>query len=114
MPRNSCGITSRRAGSNCVGLPLFPSGDDPGPRFAALLRRTDPTAALLPGTDASSGALTVRHGTTVVALRHGQGVLRSAGRRATELRRIPHRPMEKFFPADRHSAVAIAGAAGPA
>jgi len=31
--------------------------------FAALLRRTDPTAPLLSGVDASSGALTVRHGT---------------------------------------------------
>jgi len=35
-------------------------------------------------------------------------------RRATEGNFIAHRSMEKVFPADRHSAVAIAGAAGPA
>jgi proteasome beta subunit len=97
-----------------VGLPLFPSGDDPGPSFAALLRRTDPTTALLPGTDASSNPLTVRHGTTVVALRYGDGVIMAGDRRATEGHLIAHRAMEKVFPADRHSAVAIAGAAGPA
>jgi proteasome beta subunit len=97
-----------------VGLPLFPSGDDPGPSFTALLRRTDPTTPLLPGTDVSSGALTVRHGTTVVALRYGEGVIMAGDRRATEGHIIAHRAMEKVFPADRHSAVAIAGAAGPA
>jgi len=97
-----------------VGLPLFPSGDDPGPSFAALLRRTDPTTPLLPGTDVSSGALTVRHGTTVVVLRYGDGVIMAGDRRATEGHLIAHRAMEKVFPADRHSAVAIAGAAGPA
>ena len=97
-----------------MGLPLFPSGDDPGPSFAALLRRTDPTTALLAGTDASSSPLTVRHGTTVVALRYGDGVIMAGDRRATEGHLIAHRAMEKVFPADRHSAVAIAGAAGPA
>ncbi len=35
-------------------------------------------------------------------------------RRATEGHTIAHRGIEKVFPADRHSAVAIAGAAGPA
>jgi proteasome beta subunit len=107
-----------------VGLPLFPSGDDPGPSFAALLRRTDPVTPLLPGTDLlsggasgpdpASGALTVRHGTTVVALRFAHGVIMAGDRRATEGHLIAHRAMEKVFPADRHSAVAIAGAAGPA
>jgi proteasome beta subunit len=97
-----------------VGLPLFPTGDDPGPSFAALLRRTDPTIPLLSGSDASSGALTVRHGTTVVAMRYAQGVIMAGDRRATEGHLIAHRAMEKVFPADRHSAVAIAGAAGPA
>jgi proteasome beta subunit len=96
-----------------VGLPLFPSGDDPGPSFAALLRRTDPTTPLL-GVDASGGSLTVRHSTTVVALRFSDGVIMAGDRRATEGNLIAHRAMEKVFPADRHSAVAIAGAAGPA
>src|SRR5438552_17042008 len=35
-------------------------------------------------------------------------------RRATSGNLISHRTMEKVYPADRHSGVAIAGAAGPA
>ena len=35
-------------------------------------------------------------------------------RRATSGNLISHRAIEKVFPADRHSGVAIAGAAGPA
>ena len=54
------------------------------------------------------------HGTTVVALRYADGVVMAGDRRATEGNIIAHRAMEKVFPADRHSAVAIAGAAGPA
>jgi proteasome beta subunit len=49
-----------------------------------------------------------------VALRYGNGVVMAGDRRATEGNIIAHRSMEKVFPADRHSAVAIAGAAGPA
>jgi proteasome beta subunit len=56
----------------------------------------------------------VAHGTTVVALRFADGVVMAGDRRATEGNIIAHRAMEKVFPADRHSAVAIAGAAGPA
>jgi len=53
-----------------------------------------------------------RHGTTVVALRFADGVVMAGDRRATEGHVIAHRAMEKVFPADHHSAVAIAGAAG--
>jgi proteasome beta subunit len=56
----------------------------------------------------------VRHGTTVAALRFADGVVMAGDRRATEGHSIAHRAMEKVFPADRFSAVAIAGAAGPA
>jgi proteasome beta subunit len=56
----------------------------------------------------------VRHATTVVALRFADGVVMAGDRRATEGYSIAHRAMEKVFPADRWSAVAIAGAAGPA
>ncbi|MGH9100776.1 MAG: proteasome subunit beta [Acidimicrobiales bacterium] len=63
----------------------------------------------------SSGTpLTIRHSTTVVALRCVQGVVMAGDRRATEGYSIAHRAMDKVFPADRFSAVAIAGAAGPA
>jgi proteasome beta subunit len=54
------------------------------------------------------------HGTTVVAIRYADGVVMAGDRRATSGNLISHRTMEKVFPADRHSGVAIAGAAGPA
>ena len=54
----------------------------------------------------------VRHATTVVALRSAEGIVMAGVRRATEGHAIAHRAMEKVFPADRDSAVAIAGAAG--
>jgi len=56
----------------------------------------------------------VPHGTTIVALRFAGGVVVAGDRRATEGHAIAHRGIEKVFPADRYSAVAIAGAAGPA
>jgi len=56
----------------------------------------------------------VPHGTTIVALRFNGGVVVAGDRRATEGYSIAHRGIEKVFPADRFSAVGIAGAAGPA
>ena len=56
----------------------------------------------------------VAHGTTIVALRFDDGVVVAGDRRATEGNMIAHRSIEKVFPADRHSAVAISGAAGSA
>jgi proteasome beta subunit len=63
---------------------------------------------------APAGELSITHGTTVVALRISGGIVMAGDRRATEGHSIAHRAMEKVFPADRWSAVAIAGAAGPA
>ncbi|MDA8367019.1 MAG: proteasome subunit beta [Actinomycetota bacterium] len=95
-----------------MNLPRFAPEDDPGPDFVALLRRAQaPATAPPPG---PAGGLEVRHGTTVVALRFADGVVMAGDRRATEGHSIAHRAMEKVFPADRYSAVAIAGAAGPA
>jgi len=97
-----------------VTLPLFSTTEDPGPDFAGLMRRLRvPEHPLLaaPGAAPSEG---FRHGTTVVALRYADGVVMAGDRRATEGHAIAHRAMEKVFPADRFSAVAIAGAAGPA
>src|SRR5215210_3878453 len=90
-------------------FPLFAPGDDPGPSFAELLRRTGHAPAALPGVVEG-----VTHGTTVVAIRYGDGVVMAGDRRATSGNLISHRTMEKVYPADRHSGVAIAGAAGPA
>ncbi len=58
--------------------------------------------------------LEITHGTTVVACRYDEGVVIAGDRRATAGNLISHRSMEKVFPADRWSGVAIAGAAGPA
>jgi proteasome beta subunit len=93
-------------------LPLFAPGDDPGPDFAELLRRTGlaPEVVNTKGIDPTLFA----HGTTCVAVRYGDGVVLAGDRRATSGNWIAHRTIEKVFPADRYSGVAIAGAAGPA
>ena len=94
-------------------LPLFTPDTDPGPDFFNLLRAQgrDPGARLpAPG----SGSVPVTHATTVVAIRTAGGVVMAGDRRATSGNLISHRSMEKVFPADRWSGVAIAGAAGPA
>ena len=112
-----------------MSLPLFPSGSDPGPSFVELLRRTRAAGAQVSpgaaseivgaaGRQPAGFAATlipgVAHGTTVVALRYDNGVVVAGDRRATEGNVIAHRSIEKVFPADRHSAVAISGAAGSA
>jgi proteasome beta subunit len=56
----------------------------------------------------------VPHGTTVASVRFADGVAMGGDRRATEGMSIAQRDIEKVFPADDFSAVAIAGAAGPA
>ncbi|HYY44660.1 MAG TPA: proteasome subunit beta [Actinomycetota bacterium] len=60
------------------------------------------------------GRIEVPEGTTVLAVRFEGGVIVAGDRRATEGFQIAHRSIEKVFPADDHSAIAIAGAAGPA
>jgi proteasome beta subunit len=95
-------------------LPMFRPEDSPGPSFAHLLdrlghspyNRIDQAPAQLP--------FDISHGTTIVALRYIGGVIMAGDRRATAGPFIAHRTMEKVYPADRHSGVAIAGAAGPA
>ena len=95
-----------------MAIPFFAPGDDPGPDFVELLKRSGPTGpAELP----ESGTIpTVPHGTTVVALRYADGVVMAGDRRATAGNWISHRRIEKVFMADRYSGIAIAGAAGPA
>src|SRR5262245_5144264 len=95
-------------------LPLFATSSDPGPSFADLLRRVSPhqmPGGVVPGT---SAPLDVPHGTTVVAIRYADGVVMAGDRRATAGYTIASRRIEKVFPADDYSGVAIAGAAGPA
>jgi proteasome beta subunit len=95
-------------------MPFFGPGDDPGSSFPELLRRI----GLSPDASSSAGAavhaLDVPHATTCVALRYADGIVMAGDRRATSGNLISHRSMEKVVQADHFSAVAIAGAAGPA
>ena len=93
-----------------MSLPLFPTEDDPGPSFSHLLHRLRGGPHRFEVDDRAP----ITHGTTIVAVRYAGGVVMAGDRRATAGTSIAHRNMEKVYPADRHSGVAIAGAAGPA
>ena len=95
------------------------------PSFAELLRQTAPHSLpggvafpVRPAGDAHAGLSSARpdvpHGTTVLALKFTDGVVMAGDRRATEGFTIADERIDKVFPADESSAVAIAGAAGQA
>lgn len=85
---------------------------EPNPSFAELLRRADLSPAAVSGI---GGALPpAPEGTTILAMVTADGVIIAGDRRATEGTTIADRRIEKVFSTDRFSAVAIAGAAGPA
>jgi proteasome beta subunit len=101
-------------------LPTYRADDDPGPSFVDLLARVgqgprwESSGSGGGHAPAPHSIPQITHGTTVVAVRYADGVVMAGDRRATSGNLIAHRSMEKVFPADRHSGVAIAGAAGPA
>ncbi len=97
-----------------MALPIFPPERDPGPDFVGLLRLTSGRADGDARVHEVGTPSAVPHGTTVVALRYADGVVMAGDRRATAGNIIAHHAMEKVFPADRYSAVAIAGTAGMA
>ncbi len=80
--------------------------------FSALLeqRALQPTWA----TDPQGGDLEIPEATTVLALRYADGVVMAGDRRATAGNVIAHKRVQKVFPADEYSAVAISGTAGMA
>ncbi|MGH7236842.1 MAG: proteasome subunit beta [Nitrospiraceae bacterium] len=104
-------------------VPLFP--DDYGSSFFDYLTQQRPD--LVPGgrglmhppsqpvLDENRGLSLppVMHGTTVLALKYQGGVVIAGDRRATEGFQIAGRRIDKVFTIDDHSAIAIAGAAGP-
>ena len=90
-------------------LPLFTPDDDPGPSFVGLLGRLGVGVPDMP--DRIDPAL-ITHGPTVVAVRYVDGVVMAGDRRATSGNFISPRTIEKVFPADSHSGVAISGVAG--
>ena len=83
----------------------------PGSSFSEVLKAHTPEALPTPKLD---HAVHAPEGTTVLALKFADGVIVAGDRRATEGFQIAHRSIEKVFEADDTSAVAIAGAAGPA
>ena len=89
---------------------------DIGSSFFDLLHQRDPS--LLPQSAAEArggreGLPPIPIGTTVLALRYADGVVVAGDRQATEGYQVASRRIEKVFGADEHSAIAIAGAAGP-
>lgn len=89
-----------------MGAPL------PGSSFTDLIASLGHGPADVAGQ--SSGKLEAPHGTTVLALRFDGGVVMAGDRQATEGYLVAHRYIQKVFPTDRYSAVAIAGTAGMA
>ena len=92
-----------------VTLPRFTPEDDPGPNFIALVDNMG-----VPTPTQGNLIDELPHGTTCVAIKFDSGVIIAGDRRATSGHHISHRTMEKVFPADEFSGIAIAGAAGPA
>jgi proteasome beta subunit len=97
-------VTGRPVGPLPLEAPV------PGSSFTDLLEAigVGPVISIPPGTTVPS----VPEGTTVLALRYAKGVVMAGDRRATEGHLVAHRSIRKVFPADRYSAVAIAGTAG--
>jgi len=92
---------------------------DPGSSFYDWLSAHHPDA--LPGVrmrseesgNEGSRSSMISHGTTVLALKYRDGVIIAGDRMATEGYQVSARRIEKVFKIDEHSAMAIAGAAGP-
>ena len=96
---------------------LIPTAFDAhGSSFLAALQRTAPDELppVLRGQLPEGLRDQVVHGTTVLAIRYAGGVIVAGDRRATAGNIIARGDMRKVFPADDWSAIAIAGAAGPA
>ena len=80
----------------------------PGPQWS-------PTSSSSPLSEGSGASPLppVTRGTTVLAIKYQGGVVIAGDRRATEGSQIAGRRIEKVSKVDEHSAMAIAGAAGP-
>ena len=87
--------------------------------FQILKRRHPELLATSDSSDAVSSAYTSEsslrsyEGTTVLAVVYNTGVVMAGDRQATEGYQVGERRIQKVYPVDRHSAIAVAGAAGP-
>ena len=106
------GRGSEPVASAPMTLPTFPAATTPGPRSSTCCGApaAEPRWADQPH---DSPRPDITHGTTVLGVRYADGVVMAGDRRATSGNLIATSTMEKVFPADRFSGVAIAGAAGP-
>lgn len=91
-------------------VPLPIDAPIPGSSFSDLLASVGAEPQL--GVGLTGQAPLAPEGTTVLAMRYAGGALMAGDRRATEGHLVAHRRIRKVFPADRFSAVAIAGTAG--
>ncbi|HEX2028723.1 MAG TPA: proteasome subunit beta [Nitriliruptorales bacterium] len=97
-----------------LGLPT--PFDVHGASFIEVLRRSAPGAVpdiLRSGDQRTGPPPNVVEGTTVLAMTYRDGVIVAGDRRATAGHVISKKDMRKVFPADRYSAIAISGVAGP-
>src|SRR5256884_324062 len=96
--------------------PAFPLGSNPS--FADLLRAAssgrEPWPSSAGQKDPAVQPHQIAHGTSILALKVADGVVMAGDRRAVEGFTIADERIDKVFPADETSAVAIAGAAGQA
>ncbi len=81
--------------------------------FFDLLQATLPQTAAPAAAAAGLPPDAIPHGTTVLAMKYRDGVMIAGDRMAVEGFNISDRRMEKVHRTDAHSAMAIAGAAGP-
>jgi proteasome beta subunit len=90
--------------------PLPLEAPSPGSSFSDLLESlgAKPTLAIPAGEKLPLAP----EGTTVLALRYEGGVVMAGDRRAIEGNLVAHRRIRKVFPADKYSAISIAGVAG--
>ena len=102
-------MTIQANGSGSLPAAFLSAGSS---SFTDFLASHDPS--LLPRTvgERGSAELEVPHGTTIVSLTFGEGIVMAGDRRATMGNIIAQRDIEKVYPADEFSAVGIAGTAG--
>jgi proteasome beta subunit len=105
-----------RGGPTGPPEPPGAAGDPIGanPSFLDLQMRTRGPGSAAVGDPFRSGDIPVAHGTTVLGLKFEAGVVFAGDRRATEGYSIADDKIDKVFPADDYSVIAIAGAAGQA
>ena len=87
--------------------------------FQILKRRHPELLAAFNGSHVPSDAAVTEaslqpyEGTTVLAVVYDAGVVMAGDRQATEGYQVGERRIQKVYPVDRYSAIAVAGAAGP-